>query len=89
MQRRIYVADDILTNVNLIENIFSGEKNIVVKKAHDGRELLELIESNGFPDLLLLDLMMPVMNGFEVLNRLKERREKNYFPIIVISSFSD
>ncbi len=89
MQRRIYVADDILTNVNLIENIFSGEKNIVIKKAHDGRELLELIESDGFPDLLLLDLMMPVMNGFEVLNRLKERREKNYFPIIVISSFSD
>ncbi len=89
MQRRIYVADDILTNVNLIENIFSSEKNIIIKKAQDGKELLELIESEGFPDLILLDLMMPVMDGYEVLNRLKERREKNYFPIIVISSFSD
>ena len=89
MQRRIYVADDISTNVNLIENIFIGETNIVIKKALDGKELLGLIESDGFPDLLLLDLMMPVMDGFEVLNRLKEMREKNYFPIIVISSFSD
>lgn len=89
MQRRIYIADDILTNVNLIENIFSGDTNLTIKKARDGKELLGLIESYGFPDLILLDLMMPVMDGFEVLNRLKERREKIYFPIIVISSFSD
>lgn len=89
MQRRIYVADDIFTNVNIIENIFSSDTNIVIKKAQDGKELIGLIESDGFPDLILLDLMMPVMDGFEVLNSLKERREKNYFPIIVISAFSD
>jgi putative two-component system response regulator len=89
MQRRIYVADDIPTNVDLIEDIFGGDTNLVIKKAQDGKELLGLIEREGFPDLILLDLMMPVMNGFDVLNRLKESREKNYFPIIVISALSD
>lgn len=89
MERLIYVADDIDTNLELIEAIYKDDPNIVVKKAENGKVLLDLIEKEGCPDLLILDLMMPVMDGFEVLRSIKDMREKSYFPIIVLSALSD
>lgn len=89
MQRTIYVADDVASNLELIKDIFSNDSNLTLKKAGDGQILLDLIEKEGVPDLILLDLMMPVMDGFDVLNRLKDQRKKNYFPIIVISGLAD
>ncbi|MDI6801364.1 MAG: response regulator [Thermodesulfovibrionales bacterium] len=89
MQRTIYVVDDVPTNVMLIETAFKGEQDIVIKKAYNGKEFLDAIESKGPPSLILLDLMMPIMDGFDVLKRLKEVREKNYFPIIVLSALTD
>lgn len=89
MERTIYIADDIETNLELIEAIFKNDPNISVKKAENGKELLDLIEKENCPDLLILDLMMPVMNGFEVLKSIKSIREESYFPIIVLSALSD
>lgn len=89
MQRTIYVADDAASNVELVKEVFCNDSNLVLKKAENGQILLNLIEKNGTPDLIILDLMMPVMSGFDVLKRLKDRREKDYFPIIVISGLTD
>lgn len=89
MQRTIYVADDVSSNIQLVKDIFGREKNLTIKEAKDGKDLMDQIEKNGLPDLILLDLMMPVMNGFDVLKKLKDKREENYFPIIVISGLSE
>lgn len=89
MIRKIYVADDVSTNIQLIKDIFGREEDLILSEAKDGKELLTLIEKEGSPDLILLDLMMPVMNGFDVLKRLKDQRDTDYFPIIVISGLSE
>ncbi|MCI0469753.1 MAG: response regulator [Nitrospirae bacterium] len=88
MERIIYVADDLASNVNIIEAAFSEDPDIIIKKAYNGRELLDLINSR-YPDLIILDLMMPVMSGFDVLRELKDVRDDNYFPVIVLSGLSD
>lgn len=89
MQRTIYVADDISANIELVEAVFNSDPNIVLKSAKNGKDLFELMESDVFPDLLILDLMMPVMDGFEVLRKLKSIRQSRYFPVIVLSALTD
>lgn len=89
MARTIFVADDIETNLELIEIIFKEDPDLEIKTAENGKKLLDLMENTDCPDLLILDLMMPVMDGFEVLKAIKEHRDKSYFPIIVLSALSD
>lgn len=88
MQRTVYVADDVMTNIELVEAVFRNDQSLIIKKASDGKELLDAIKDN-MPDLIVLDLMMPIMDGFGVLESLKELREKSYFPIIVLSALTD
>jgi putative two-component system response regulator len=89
MQRTVYVADDVPTNIELIEAVFRSDPGLTIKKALDGKELLDSIAKDGQPDLIILDLMMPNMDGFDVLKALKDSREKHYFPIIVLSALTD
>lgn len=89
MRRTVYVADDVPTNIELVEAVFRSDPDIIIKKACDGSELLDEIQKGGFPDLIILDLMMPVMDGFDVLKKLKDARAKSYFPIIVLSALTD
>ncbi|MFQ3574683.1 MAG: HD domain-containing phosphohydrolase [Thermodesulfovibrionales bacterium] len=89
MIRRLYVVDDVATNIELVEAVFKGDSSISISKSLNGKELLSLIEIEGPPDLLILDLMMPVMDGFEVLKSLKTMRDSTYFPIIVLSALTD
>ena len=89
MRRTVYVVDDVPTNIELVEAVFRSDEDIVIKKACDGSELLDGIHKDGLPDLIILDLMMPVMDGFDVLKKLKDVRAKSYFPIIVLSALTD
>lgn len=55
--------------------------------AKDGEEAVNLIIQNGLrPDLILLDIKMPRMNGFEVLKILKGNKETKYIPIVILST---
>ncbi|NIS83443.1 MAG: response regulator [Anaerolineales bacterium] len=54
-------------------------------KAHSGKDALEIISSNK-PDIVLLDLMMPEMDGYETLRRLRSMPEGNDLPVIVITA---
>lgn len=88
-KRTIYVVDDVETNIELVEAVFKNDPNLTIGQAFHGKELLDLIAKSGAPDLLILDLMMPVMDGFAVLEALKETRNKTYFPVIILSALSD
>ena len=56
-----------------------------ISLATDGEKALELVDSHR-PDLVLLDVMMPVMGGFQVLRRLKEDNETSGIPVIMLSA---
>jgi putative two-component system response regulator len=89
MRRTIYVVDDVPTNIELVEAVFRNDRDLTIESALNGRELMDLIGAKGYPDLLILDLMMPLMDGFDVLTRLKDKRSEQYFPIIILSALTD
>jgi CheY-like chemotaxis protein len=57
-----------------------------VHAAADGRDALDRLEFGLKPDVILLDLMMPVLNGFDVLEALKKRPEWRTIPVVVVSA---
>ncbi len=84
---KILIVDDEPFNVDYIEQELE-DTGYETNSAFDGQDALDKILS-GPPDLVLLDIMMPVMDGFEVLRRLKENPETRDIPVIVISASND
>ena len=82
--RRIIVVDDDMVIRELIKAAFSDTK-FEIETYEEGRTFVEQADVDG-ADLVFLDLMMPEMNGFEVLKTLKERQTKT--PVIVLSALS-
>lgn len=79
----VLVIDDSYVNRQLMKTILDDEFKEVIE-AGDGTEALEILASGTKPDLVILDLMMPVMDGIETLKRI---RELGYIiPIIVITA---
>ena len=81
---KILIVDDDKRNVKLLtEKLnFDGYETDI---AYDGLEALEKVESFE-PDLILLDIMMPKMNGFEVARKLKASEKTKYIPIIILTA---
>ena len=84
---RILVVDDILANRELLSRRLSRDGHVVCM-VDGGASALELLAQTPF-DLVLLDLMMPDMNGFEVLVRLKEDPALRNIPVIMISALDE
>jgi PAS domain S-box-containing protein len=83
---RILIADDDAAIVKVIERVLKHEKRYVIDKAYNGNEAL--IKTGIFePDLLLLDIFMPEMDGVEVIRAIKNQPELNKMKIIVISGY--
>lgn len=82
---RILVVDDSPDNVFLIQAILE-EEGYQVSTASDGFSALELIEESP-PDLLLLDVMMPGMDGFEVTQKVREKTNLPFMPILLITAY--
>lgn len=89
MQRTVCVVDDLPDNIALIQEIFSDDSRLKFISATNGMDFLDHARREGYPDLLLLDLMMPEMDGFAVLDAIRSAREKTYFPVMVISGVAD
>ncbi len=87
MTALILVVDDIPANVKLLEVKLTGEYYDVIT-ANDGFEALEQANQHK-PDLILLDVMMPGMNGFEVCQKLKEDVEVSHIPVVMVTALSD
>jgi adenylate cyclase len=81
---RILVVDDVPENLRLLEAVLTPHGYDVVS-AGDGLAALELVES-AKPDLVLLDVVMPQMDGYAVCRRLREREETAVLPVIMITS---
>jgi CheY-like chemotaxis protein len=81
----ILVVDDDPQAVELMANYLGEGGNYEVRKAYGGEEgLLKVKESR--PDLIILDLMMPEVDGFEVIGHLKESEDTRDIPIIIVSA---
>ncbi len=87
MTARVLVVDDILPNVKLLEAKLAAEYYDVVT-ASNGQEALEKIEQDN-PDIILLDVMMPGMDGFEVCRRVKNNPKTSHIPIIMVTALSE
>jgi len=83
----ILVVDDTLYNIQLLYLMLSKQGYNVVK-ASSGREALDIAE-DILPDLILLDIRMPVLDGYEVCSLLKQNDRTNHIPVIFISSIDN
>lgn len=82
----VLIVDDIPINVTLIEKMLKPF-HFVIEKANDGQTALDIVADNK-PDLILLDLMMPGINGYDVIKQLRAKEETKQLPIIVISALN-
>jgi two-component system, cell cycle sensor histidine kinase and response regulator CckA len=80
----ILIVDDDANNRNLLELMLASE-GFVLETAHSGEQALACIESRA-PDLILLDLLMPGLNGYEVAAKLKGAHATENIPIIMITA---
>lgn len=83
----ILVVDDIATNVTFMKALLKG-KNYEVIDAYSGKEALQLAEER-VPDVIILDIMMPVMDGYEVLARLRANEATKHIKVVMLSALSD
>lgn len=81
---RILIVDDDLTNVKVLKAKLSSEKYELFS-AYNGEECLRMVDEI-VPDLILLDIMMPEINGYEVTARLKTNPSTRHIPIILVTA---
>ena len=84
MAKKILVADDETDIIEVVEMLLSSEGYEVIK-AHDGLEALEVVR-NVIPDLIILDIMMPEIDGVEVCKRMRMMEKIKNIPIIMFSA---
>jgi len=87
MSGRVLVVDDVEANVKLLEAKLSSEYFDVLT-ASSGYAALQIADTE-LPDVILLDVMMPRMDGFEVCRQLKSRRQTVDIPVVMVTALSD
>jgi two-component system, cell cycle response regulator len=87
MSARVLVVDDVEVNVRLLEAKLSSEYFTVIT-ASSGAQALGLVQSER-PDIVLLDVMMPEMDGFEVCRRLKADPHSADIPVVMVTALSE
>ena len=80
----VLVVDDVATNARLLSGFL---RPMTVRTASSGPEALRMIQG-ALPDLILLDAMMPVMDGFELLQILKDDERTQHIPVIMVTALS-
>jgi CheY-like chemotaxis protein len=84
---KILVVDDEKINVDFFE-VMLGKLGFDVETAYDGEEALKRVKVFE-PDIILLDLLMPKLSGFELTKILKEDKETKHIPIIILTAIDD
>jgi len=83
----ILIVDDIPENLYILNRILT-DKGYTVRPARNGEIALKFIQTN-LPDIILLDIKMPEIDGFEVCSRLKKDKRTSDIPVIFISALND
>ena len=84
---KILVVDDLFPNLYLMEAILEDTGYKIIT-ASTGKEALEKVESE-LPDLVLLDIMIPDMNGIDILDRIKANEKTKNIPVIMVSALRE
>jgi len=85
-QKTIMIVDDTEVNIIILVEALQEEYDLIV--AINGKDAIDILKEQK-PDLILLDIMMPEMDGYEVLGNLKKELELEYIPVILLSAISD
>ncbi|RLD14367.1 hypothetical protein DRI50_05520, partial [candidate division KSB1 bacterium] len=83
VKQTIMLVDDSVDNLTLLSEILKPQYDILT--ATDGLKALQLLQTSKRPDLILLDIIMPGMDGFEVCRRLKDNHQTAEIPVIFIT----
>jgi two-component system sensor histidine kinase/response regulator len=86
-QPTLLVVDDVPENLRLIADLFEGRYK--VKVAANGAKALTMCTADNPPDLVLLDVMMPGMDGFEVARRMRAHPNSEHIPVIFVTALND
>ena len=82
---RLLIVDDVPDNVFLVSTILEEEGYEIIT-ASNGQEALKIVEQDP-PDLILLDVMMPIMDGYEVTRRVRAMKDLPFIPILLITAY--
>ncbi len=85
-RKTIFLVDDNITNLTMGRNVLSGHYNVAT--VDSGQRMLKMLEKN-IPDMILLDVEMPEMNGYDAIKIIKSKRETKDIPIIFLTAKSD
>lgn len=83
-QPKVLVVDDVAQNVRLLEAVLTSN-GYSVSSASSGPEALERVTAD-LPDIVLLDIQMPGMNGYEVCRRIRENEATQFLPVVMVTS---
>ena len=83
----LLLVDDVADNLHLLADIFKGQYR--VRAAYNGTKALEICASGNAPDLVLLDVMMPGIDGFEVARQMRAHPNTESTPIIFVTALQD
>jgi adenylate cyclase len=86
-REKILVVDDERLNINMLINLLGTDYDTVIAK--NGKQALKRAFADIPPDLILLDVMMPEMDGYEVCRRIRADSRTQHIPIIFVSAMSD
>jgi CheY-like chemotaxis protein len=87
---KIMVVDDDPDQISTVKYVLESlDEKYEVIGANDGTQCLQLLKDKQIPDLILLDIMMPEMNGWEVYNHLKENSLWKDIPVIFLTARTD
>lgn len=86
-RQRILIVDDTIANIRILDGILKNDYDISV--ATDGANALEIANSSTKPDLILLDVKMPGMDGYEVCKKLKSNTKTTHIPVLFVTTQSE
>ena len=84
--KTVLIVDDTTENIDILHDILAGDYKI--KAAVSGERALKIAQADPKPDMILLDIMMPEMDGYEVCRRLKADPETAEIPVIFVTAMS-
>ena len=81
----VLIVDDERSHISALKDMLS---EYTIYAATDGQDAIETVETN-LPDIILLDILMPDMDGYDVISALKESEKTKDIPVIIISGLDD